>query len=227
MAQTDFEIEIKSLLGDETAAQKFRNSLKEIDGTSTCLLTYTQLNHYFEGGSPQKLAERMTPHLDAESVDKMNQIAEEGKKISVRTREMNGDAKIVMKASIGDDSSSNGVMRMELEATVPGFTLDALDAEVLAAGYSYQAKWSRTREEYKVHDIVVCLDKNAGYGYLAEFEKVIQDGSQAESTKAELLKFMETVGVSELPQDRLERMFAHYNEHWAEYYGTDKIFTIT
>ena len=226
MAQTDFEIEIKSLLGDEHAAEKLRNDLKKIDPNSTCLLTYTQLNHYFEGGDPQALAERLTPHLDADSVDKMNQIAEEGKKISVRTREMNGEVKIVMKASIGDDSSSNGVMRMELEAMVPGFTLEALDAEVLAAGYQYQAKWSRTREEYKVNDIAVCLDKNAGYGYLAEFEKVIQNGAEAENTKAELLKFMETMGVSELPQDRLERMFAYYNEHWPEYYGTEKIFNI-
>jgi predicted adenylyl cyclase CyaB len=227
MAQTDFEIEIKRLLGDTVSADKLRNALKEIDPNSTCLLTYTQLNHYFEGGDLQKLAELMTPHLDPDSVDKMNQIAEEGKNVSVRTREMNGEAKIVMKASIGNDSSSNGVMRMELEATVPGFTLDQLDAEVLAAGFTYQAKWSRTREEYKVNDIAVCLDKNAGYGYVAEFEKVIQDGSQAESTKKELLEFMESLGFSELPQDRLERMFAHYNEHWPEYYGTEKIFTIS
>ena len=139
---------------------------------------------------------------------------------------MKDEAKIVMKASIGDDSSSNGIMRMEIEATVPGFTLDALDEEVLKAGYSYQAKWSRTREEYKLKDISVCLDKNAGYGYLAEFEKVIQDGEKAEDTKAYLVGIMEGLGLEELRQDRLERMFTYYNEHWPEYYGTEELFVI-
>jgi len=29
-----------------------------------------------------------------------------------------------------------------------------------------------------------------------------------------------------LPNDRLERMFAYYNEHWQEYYDTDKTFVV-
>jgi predicted adenylyl cyclase CyaB len=227
MTQTDFEIEIKTLLGTADAAQKLRDRLKEVDPSCECITTYTQLNHYFEGGDPKALAERLAAHLIPEIVEQMNEITEKGKNISVRTREMNGEVKIVMKASIGDDTSSNGVMRREIETTVSDFsTLDALDAEVLAAGYQYQAKWSRTREEYKVNDLNVCLDKNAGYGYLAEFEKIIQDSSQAEQTKDELLSFMNTIGLAELPQERLERMFAYYNEHWPEYYGTENIFVI-
>jgi adenylate cyclase class IV len=77
-----------------------------------------------------------------------------------------------------------------------------------------------------VNDVAVCLDKNAGYGYLAEFEKVITDSARAEETKQELVSLMKTLGAIELPQDRLERMFAYYNEHWPEYYGTEKIFVI-
>jgi predicted adenylyl cyclase CyaB len=226
MSKEQYEIEIKSLLGDASNADALREGLRKIDPTSTCLLTYTQLNHYFEGGDPGVLAEKMSPLVMPDEAEQLQRIATEGKKISVRTREMNGDARIVMKASIGDDSSSNGVMRMEIEASVPGHTLEQLDAEVLAAGYSYQAKWSRTREEYKVNDVAVCLDKNAGYGYLAEFEKVITDSTKAEEAKQELVSLMGALGVKELPQDRLERMFTHYNEHWPEYYGTENIFVI-
>jgi hypothetical protein len=29
-----------------------------------------------------------------------------------------------------------------------------------------------------------------------------------------------------LAQERLERMFAHYNQNWPEYYGTTKVFII-
>ncbi|MDR3548100.1 MAG: hypothetical protein P4M11_07545 [Candidatus Pacebacteria bacterium] len=226
MSRQEYEIEIKSLLGSEEAAEALKKSLRGIDPSLAPISSYTQLNHYFEGGTPETLAAKIAPHLGAEDADKLQRIAREGKNVSVRTREMNGEARIVMKASIGDDTSSNGVMRMELEASVEGFTLDALDGEVLASGYHYQAKWSRTREEYKINDIAVCLDKNAGYGYLAEFEKVIDDPSRAEDTKQELASFMNAIGIAELPQGRLERMFAYYNEHWPEYYGTDKIFII-
>jgi predicted adenylyl cyclase CyaB len=226
MSKEQYEIEIKSLLGDASNAETLREGLRRIDPTAVCLSTYTQLNHYFKDGDPRALAEHLASHVAEEDAKQMMRIATEGKNISVRTREMNGKAFIVMKASIGDDSSSNGVMRMEIEALVARLSLEQLDAEVRAAGYAYQAKWSRTREEYKVHDVAVCLDKNAGYGYLAEFEKVINDAGRAEETRKELASLMETLGVDELPQDRLERMFAYYNEHWPDYYGTEKIFTI-
>jgi len=72
----------------------------------------------------------------------------------------------------------------------------------------------------------VCFDKNAGYGYLAEFEKVVPDGTSVEGTRAELELLMAELAVEELDQDRLARMFSHYNQNWAEYYGTEDIFVI-
>jgi len=37
---------------------------------------------------------------------------------------------------------------------------------------------------------------------------------------------MKRAGLEELDQARLARMFAYYNAHWSEYYGTEKIFVI-
>ena len=105
-------------------------------------------------------------------------------------------------------------------------TLDELDQRLIDAGLSYQAKWSREREEYEMGDTVICIDKNAGYGYLAEFERVVTDPSKVEETRLALVDLMKEFGVKELKQDRIERMFAFYNSHWPEYYGTDKIFNI-
>lgn len=225
MAGHAYEVEIKSLLGSESAADTLRANLKKIDPTCNRLSSYTQLNHYFEGGDPKKLTEQISVHVSLDVRQKMQTMAA-GEKISVRTREMNGETRIVMKASVGSDSSENGVARMELEEPVKGLSLDDLDKIVLSAGYRYQAKWSRAREEYKVNGISVCLDKNAGYGYVAEFEKVIDDAANTGQARVELAALMDSLGVAELPQDRLERMFAHYNAHWPEYYGTDKIFTL-
>ena len=70
------------------------------------------------------------------------------------------------------------------------------------------------------------MDRNAGYGYLAEFEKMIDDGREAEYAKQELKALMAELKCQELAQDRLERMFTFYNEHWEEYYGTDKVFVV-
>ena len=220
-----FEIEIKSLLGSQSAADSLKKKLVALDPSCKLKDSYTQLNHYFEGGDPKKLPELLKGKLAPEVLDKMRVMAA-GEKISVRTREMNGIAKIVMKASVGSDSSENGVARMELEEPVAGLSLDELDALVQMAGYSYQAKWSRTREEYEAKGISVCLDKNAGYGYVAEFEQVVDDAAKADETKRSLLALMQELGVEELAQDRLERMFAFYNAHWPEYYGTEKIFNI-
>jgi adenylate cyclase class IV len=72
----------------------------------------------------------------------------------------------------------------------------------------------------------VCLDKNAGYGYLAEFETVTEDKESVANVKKELEEFMKEVECVELQQDRLARMFDFYNQNWADYYGTDKIFNI-
>ncbi len=105
-------------------------------------------------------------------------------------------------------------------------TLGELDEILLASGYTYQAKWSRSRVEYKYKDITVCLDKNAGYGYLAEFETVTLDEASLPQVRATLEERMAELGASELPQDRLARMFAHYNEFWPDYYGTEKTFNI-
>ena len=75
-------------------------------------------------------------------------------------------------------------------------------------------------------NMAVCIDKNAGYGYLAEFEVVTEAENEIEEVKNNLLNFMNELGVEELKQDRLERMFDFYNKNWPDYYGTDNIFSI-
>ena len=223
--QSSYEVEIKSLLSEAAAADALRAGLKKLDPNCVPTNSYTQLNHYFEGGDPGVLADRLATHLSLAATTQMREMAR-GEKISLRTREMSGVAKIVMKASRGSDSSANGIVRLELEEPISSMTLDELDTEVCAAGYRYQAKWSRTREEYRLHDIAVCLDKNAGYGYVAEFEKVIDDMTKTGEAKAAIEGLMRQLGLEELSQDRLERMFSYYNEHWPEYYGTEKVFVI-
>ncbi len=218
-----YEIEIKSLLGKKENADALRQKL--VLKGATLSAKNNQLNHYFVVNDISKFKENLAPHINAENKELFEKILREGSNLSIRTRDADGVVKLVVKASIGNDTSSNGVSRMEFEENV-NMTISELDKLLLDSGLDYQAKWSREREEYKIGDMNICLDKNAGYGYLAEFEKVVEERGVADTIKSDLLKTMEDFGVYELPQDRLERMFSFYNNNWRDYYGTDRVFNI-
>ncbi len=223
--QHTYEVEIKSLLGTPERADQLRAALKKADPAAALTSRNKQLNHYFEGATLDVLVNNLAPHLDDAKREQLAEIAARANSFSVRTRDKDGTVLVVVKASVGDDTSANGVSRMEFEAEMP-LSLGQLDEIVLQSGFSYQAKWSRDREEYLVNGVNVCLDKNAGYGYLAEFERVVDDQAKVADAEKEVRAFMASVGTEELSQDRLERMFAFYNANWPEYYGTDKIFNI-
>ncbi len=220
-----FEIEIKSLLGEADAAEQLKVKMCELDPECVCLGTNVQLNHYFEGGEMTALYEAVAQLLNEEQQAKLQVVIERGTEFSIRSRQRNDEVLLVVKASIDEGTSANTVKRMEFEEAVP-VTLDELDELLLGAGFTYQAKWSREREEYSYKGASVSLDKNAGYGYLAEFEKIIHNEADAHTVRQELDELMQELGVVELDQARLARMFDHYNQNWPEYYGTDKVFLV-
>lgn len=223
-----YEIEIKSLLGDKEHADEVKEklhakvpSLKKISGGR-------ELNHYFNlSGNLDAVFDAVSMFIPKEKKSALKKIIKEGQKISIRARQALGKVLFIVKASVGDDTSANGVSRIEFEVEVQK-TLDELDKILLNAGLTYQAKWSREREEYenKDHKMHITIDKNAGYGYIAEFERIADFSEDVQKIEKEIRDFMAELEIEELPQDRLERMFAHYNSHWQDYYGTEKVFNI-
>ncbi len=220
-----FEIEIKSLLGEKAKADELVEKMRALDPGLKKTAHNSQLNHYFKGGDLHQLYEKVEHLFAGEQHDRFQKIAEKGSDFSVRTRQKNDEVLLVMKAALDGGTSSNTVSRMEFEEPVK-VSLEELDELVLAAGFDYEAKWSRDREEYQYKDVAVCIDHNAGYGYLAEFETVTEDESSLGQVRDNLEALMAELGVEELPQERLARMFAFYNENWPDYYGTDKTFNI-
>jgi len=222
-----YEIEIKSLLGSEENALALKSKIVASNKGFDLSSKHKQLNHYFD--TPKDLgllAQIIDPMLEEDQRVPFKKIITEGKKVSIRTRDADNQIIFVIKASIDDDTSTHAISRMEFEIITKFKNVDELDKLLLDAGLTYQAKWSRQREEYKGGDVSICIDKNAGYGYLAEFEKIGTSAEEAELIKNELQELMQEFGVVELPQERLERMFAYYNANWPQYYGTNKIFTI-
>lgn len=222
----NYEVEIKSLLGSKEAALKLKENLTKNFPDIKKTGLEKQLNHYFNTPKDLKEFEKKIDYLIPQDKKKsFEHVISHGQKVSIRTRDADGSVILVIKASVGDDSSSNGVKRVEFEILVKK-TLAELDGIIIDAGASYQAKWSREREQFGNSQIQVCIDKNAGYGYLAEFEKIVTEESLLDEARKNLLDIMKTLEVEELQQDRLERMFAYYNNNWQEYYGTEKTFNI-
>ena len=225
MQKNSYEIEIKSLLGGKEKADALVEKMKLKDPDLKTVGSHKQLNHYFVGGDLKALSKNVESLVEKEKLAKLQELAEKATDFSVRTRWADGRVILVLKASVDDTTSSNGTARLEWEALVPA-SIEELDALVLKSGFTYQAKWSRERSDYVYNGANVSIDKNAGYGYLAEFEKVIDDQTKATEVKEEIRKMMAELDVVELAQDRLARMFDHYNHNWESYYGTDKIFNI-
>jgi predicted adenylyl cyclase CyaB len=219
-----YEVEIKSLLGQKENAEKLLKKL-EADPSFISKGGQKQLNHYFIGGNLEGLCENVQSLIEPSQLSHFKQICQKATDFSVRSRWSDGKVILVIKASIDDTTSSNGTARLEFESRV-STSMEQLDQIILKSGFQYQAKWSRERQEFKYKDMNISIDKNAGYGYLAEFEKVLPDISKVDQAKQDIRDFMADFGIEELDQDRLERMFAFYNANWQDYYGTDKVFVV-
>lgn len=223
MENNNYEIEIKCLLGNQDNAKKLEQKMRELDPNLKEIGTHKQLNHYFKGNGDFK---KIADFIEDEN-DKLTflEITKKAKDISLRTRKADENIILVLKASIDDTTSSNGTARREFEKIFK-IGIEELDKIIINAGFSYQAKWSRERTEYVFNNVNVTIDKNAGYGYLAEFEIIETDPTLAETRKKELRELIKKVGLEELNQERLARMFDYYNKNWEDYYGTEKIFVI-
>ncbi len=224
--QNQYEVEIKTLLGSRENADIFLENLKNSVESLEKKSENSQLNHYFTLVEYGDLLKNISQKIPTEQAQKLKHLFETPGKHSIRTRYVDGNSILVVKLSVDDTTSSNGIQRLEWEHTFENMPIDELDALVLENGWAYQAKWSRERVEYTFDNMTVCLDKNAWYGYLAEFEMVIENPDDTQRAEDNIRGIMARVGVEELDQERLARMFEHYNENWSEYYGTDKTFTI-
>lgn len=151
-----------------------------------------QLNHYFQDGDLQKVYDTLSHLLDDDQKKKFQEMIIHGKSHSVRTRWIHNKPGVILviKSSLNEHSAHNGVSRMEFEPVLD-MSIEELDTILLDCGFEYLSKWSRERQEYKLSDIHISLDKNAGYGYLAEFEMVIDADADIQSAQEKIYAIMD------------------------------------
>lgn len=224
----NIEIEIKSLLWKVERKNKLLEDAKSIFTKFELISKEKQLNHYFNTWDFWVLFEKLKSFLNEIDIIKFKDITENWKNHSVRTRRVDNWNKVifVIKAAIDDTTSHNWISRIEFEANFNSLNLEQLDNILIESWFDYLSKWSREREEYQLDEIHLCLDKNAWYWYVAEFEIVVSPEDNYDEKLNYVKSIMDKLWAEELPQDRLWRMFDYYNNNWRDYYGTENVFVI-
>src|SRR3989344_1808619 len=219
-----YEIEIKSLLGSKERQQELRARLEALDPNFHLLEKSKRLNHYFVGGDLGGLFRRLLNRVDTAKIESFKKITTdfEEKNCSIRSKWVNPVRS--SRGALNPAFAKADQHSSPWQAT--GLSLEELDQAILDVGFKYQAKWSEEREEYQFRDMRVTLDFSPGYGYMAEFEIVSNSAESIFADKAKLKATMKELGVEEVPNERIERMFEFYNANWQDYYGTDKVFVI-
>ena len=236
MSDTNYEVELKVLLWNTFPPEIFIKALAKDFKSVRETTEETHRNHYFEVPHRAKIIPAFEERLPIDHEDKIRiEEFRNGTSIVIRSREIKTvnwtQVLLVMKSTVDWGTSQNGTIRKELEIPIP-MTIEDLDSILIAqAELKQQAKWSRTRQTFDVVDkdwfyFTVCLDKNAGYGYLVEFEVVVNNPSVIESTKLKLQNCIKLMWLTELPADQLHRMFEFYNKNWEAFYQTENYFFI-
>lgn len=220
-----YEIEIKSLLASQAAVNDVLAKAKHLYPDFTKVGEQHQLNHYFIGGTLAALMATFSGILSADQQTQLQQIADRATSINVRSRQKNDTVLLIVKGSLDATSAVHSHQRMEFEAEVP-LSLAELDDLIVKSGWHIEAKWQADRVLYTAGGVTLDTFFTPGYGYLIEFERVVHSTAERSAAHATVVAMMDQLGVSELPNDRPERMFAYYNAHWQDYYGTKKTFTV-
>lgn len=221
-----YEVEVKALLGSEQKTNALLAALKTADSAFAQFDEQKQLNHYFKGGSMARLIDAAASYFKREQLTVLRRIEQETTSFSVRSREKNGASHLVVKGSLDDTSADHSHRRIEFEEELD-LSIEGLDELILTAGFRLEAKWSAERRMFRFRNMTIDVMFSPGYGYVVEFEKVIHDDQGIEAAREEILSVMHEFDIEELDPERLSRMFAYYNAHWSDYYGTRKIFTVT
>ena len=137
-----YEVEVKALLGTAERADQVRKALRVLDPSCYLHSKNDQLNHYFKGNDLFALVRNVEQYLSQDSWGRLKDLVEKARSFSVRTRYRESVVILVVKASVDDTTSENGIQRMEFEAPVTA-SLQQLDDIILKSGFSYLAKWSR------------------------------------------------------------------------------------
>lgn len=159
----------------------------------------------------------ITPHK-VETQDNFYYKAQDN--LDLRIRRTDSEAFLILKKGWMHDEN-----REEIEVRVAREDFEKLDTILTNLGYEYDTKWHRERTEYRYEAFTIVVDFNAGYGWVAEIEKVVGEGEE-DAAKKDILDLAEKIGLEPTPPEVFDNMYKYYKENWQHYYDSGETFTL-
>lgn len=142
------------------------------------------------------------------------------KQLDLRIRRTDNKAFLILK-----NGWMHNVNRDEIEVKTARANFNNLDKILTSLGYKYDTKWYRKRSQYKLGNLNITIDFNAGYGWVTEIERITKKGGEKKAEE-EILKFAKKIGIKPASQKLFDKMYKFYKKNWRHYYKTKTTFDI-
>lgn len=170
---------------------------------------------------------RLINFLEKNSAEKISEGTQDNfyyitgnKKLDFRIRRTDKESFLILKKGWMHDDD-----REEVEIKFDKKDFLTLDKLITDLGYKYDTKWYRKRIEYKYKNFNIDIDFNAGYGWLAEIEKLVKD-ENADKAKKEIIDFASEIGLKPTPKSTFDKMYKFYKKNWKHYYDSKEVFSL-
>ncbi len=140
--------------------------------------------------------------------------------LDLRLRRTDNEAYLILKKGWMHNEN-----REETEVPINKNDFEATDSILRNLGYEYDTKWARTRYEYHLNGYTVVLDNNVGYGWVAEIERRVREGTEKHAQN-DILQLAKKIGIEPTPKEHFDKMYAHYKQHWRHYMETGEVFDV-
>ena len=84
-------------------------------------------------------------------------------------------------------------------------------------GYEVSIKWYRTRIELTYKDFKVTIDYSISYGYIVEFELLVDDESKIEAAKESISMMFKEFNIDQTPKEVFDDAYNNYKINWESY----------
>lgn len=219
------EIEIKCLLDGPAARDQLVAQLQQRFPQFSHLGTKTIISYFYQGGATKKQVSQAAERIvRPDELMELKMLLAKSDDLVVKCRSINDAKFFAVKGSPVGEDPVHAVNRLEFEVEVR-MDLESVNAKLESAGIHIASKWSSRRDFYRLDDSIKAeIEFVAGYGYKAELEIMIQDGEPTDAAVQSIQALAKELGLVEASQELLGRMYNYYNQHWQEYFNTDKVF---
>jgi adenylate cyclase class IV len=84
-------------------------------------------------------------------------------------------------------------------------------------GYEEEIKWYRKRLELQYEDFEVTIDYSIGYGYIVEFELMVNDESKVDRAKEKIEELFNKFDIENTPKEEFNNRYNDYKINWKNY----------